>query len=1038
MAIPSRNRHRRSLWLATVLALVLPHGASQAQPAAAPLLETELILLEVRLDQYRVSDALPGYQRGRELLLPLGELARLLTIAIRVDPGQGTATGFVLQEDRSFHLDVRDRTVVIQDRRQAVAPGLIERAEDDIYVAASLLSQWLPLDLDPDLPALVLKVKPREPLPLQRRIEREQRAAGLRGEEEAPGASYARRDFPYRMFDFPFADATLATDFRHTPEADSTDTQYTLFLTGDLLRMEAAVYAGRTAGQGDEFRATLGRTDPDGRLLGPLRARAFALGSVVIPGVANVARTSPVGYGAALGNRPLTRPTNFDRHSLQGDLPPGWDVELYFNEALVGFQQSGPGGRYEFNDLPLLYGANEFRLVFHGPQGQLRVERESFLLEDSLVPAGAFQYQLAWHRDPFEQPRALTQIDFGFNRHLSATAGWYGLTSSTEVEHRYGFGGLHLAWGPFLLNGDAVRMEQGGSLTELGLKTRLGGLTLGLSQDRLDEFSSDFFPLSADPIRVRDIVRADGVLDLPPLPRLPVTVEFRRDRLGSGAEHREANGRISAYAVGTSLTNQYRWQSLAGLQSADGALQISRRVAGTGVRGQISYLLQPEKTLSNVSLAADRGLEHGYQLNLGVSRGFVVRETLYTAGLNKVLGEYALGISASYSSQRELVLGARLFMALGREPRNGKWLRNAQPMADTGALSARVFVDENLNGVHDAGEMPVSGAEFTINGARAPVRSDAEGYAYLDRLTPRQFADIAVDPGSLEDPQWAAQPAGLRMLPRPGHVAVTGFPVITTSEIDGTLYALDRGTRRGVGGVEIVLQDRHSNVIRRTTTAADGFYIVPSVPPGEYLLVSPDHIRRFLRDDTGIRLIRVPADGQFVSGVDFILGRRGPAAPRAPAETPARNDYIVQPGDWIWSLAERFYGEATTVNANKILEANRNVIDRPETLRPGLRLVIPRDARFPAPDRRLPGPAPVSPGKAASSSGNQSVAPRYYTVQKGDWLWKLAERFYGEATTINVDKILEANRGVIPDSRVLRPGQKIVIPADAARSERSK
>lgn len=947
----SRSSVIQRLWLTAILWLGLFPFISRAESAAPPLSDTDLVLLEVHLGQHRITDALPGYQRGAELLLPLGELAKLLTIAVRADPEKGTATGFMLQEDRNFHLDVGQGIVILQGRKQPVPANLLERAEDDVYVAVSLLRQWLPVDLEVNLPALALNVKPREPLPLQLRLEREQRAADLR-KVQPPSVAYAKRNSPYRWFDVPFADATLAADFRRTPMAEHADTQYTAFLTGDLLRMEGALYVGRTAGQDDEIRATLGRTDPEGGLLGPLHARAFALGSVVIPGVANVARTSPIGDGAILGNRSLTRPTTFDRHSLQGDLPPGWDVELYFNDTFAGFQQSGPENRYEFNDLPLLYGTNEFRLVFHGPQGQLRVERQTFLLEDTLIPAGSFQYQLAWHRDSLDRPRLMGQIDYGFSRHLSATAGVYGLTAPDALERRYGFGGLRLSLGPFLVNGDHIQADDGGSLTELGLKTRLGGVTLGLSRDESDDFTSDFFPFSLDPIQARDQLRLDGRLDLPLLPRLPVTVEFRRDHLSSGMENREASGRLSAYVAGTSLTGQYRWFSIADANFADAVFQISRRVAGTGLRGQLNYLFQPDQELSSLSVAADRSFGKGYLANLGVSRTFIDPVTLYTAGLNKVLGEYALGISASYSTQDEVVLGARLFMALGRDPYRGEWLRNAQPMADTGALSAQVFVDGNLNGVLDAGETPVQGAEFLISGARSPTRSDASGHAYLGHLMPRQFADIAVDPASLEDPQWAAQPTGIRILPRPGHVAVMAFPVITTSEIDGTLYTVERGVRRGVGGVDFELQDRYGTVVRRATTASDGFYIVPSVPPGEYLLVSPHHIRRFLRDDTGIRLVRVPANGQIVSGVDFVLDRQGePTLRPTVTAPPQRRDepdriaqpryYTVQKGEWLWMLAERFYGKATTAAVNAIIEANPGVIPRNGELHPGVRIRIP-------------------------------------------------------------------------------------------------
>lgn len=945
-----------AIWLALVLAL---HGhALQAQSIDVPLAETDLLLLEVRLDQHSVVEALPSYQRGSELLLPLGELSRLLTIAIRSDSARGTATGFVLQESRTFHLDARQLRVVLNGDRQPVPPELVEIAEDDLYVAASLLEQWLPLELEPDLPSLRLKVNAREPLPLQLRLEREARAARLKPQAEPEG--YALHPSPYRLLEVPLADLTLAAEGRRSPEGQALDSQYSLFATGDLLRMEGSLYAGRAVGQSDQVRATLGRTDPVAGLLGPLHATSFSLGNVVVPGLENIARTSPVGYGAAVSNQPLARPTSFDQHSLQGDLPPGWDVELYFNGALIGFQQSGPENRYEFNDLPLLYGVNEFRLVFHGPQGQVRVERSDFLLEDTLVPAGEFQYQVAAHHDDQGEPRGLLRLDYGLSRHLSMTAGAYSLVDDSATGRSYGFGGLRLALGPLLVNADHARERDGGVLSGLGLKTRLAGVSLALRRDEFQQFSSDYVAPAADPVVSRDFARLDA-----PLPwRVALALQMRRDTLASGADEQEAAGRISAFAARTSITAQYRWQANADAVNEEASLQASRRVAGTGLRGQVNYLLEPDAVLSSATASADRSLGTGYQLSAGVTRAFVDGLTQYSAGISKAFGEYALGVTAGYSTRDEASLALRLFMGFGRDPRGGDWLRSAAPMADSGALSARVFVDRNFNGRHDEGEAPVPNAEFLVEGARWPVRSDSEGEAYLARLTPRQFTDIAVDPATLEDPQWMPQPAGLRLLPRPGHAAVVDIPVIMTSEIDGTVYAVDRGIRRGIGGVPLELQNRRGEVVRRAVTASDGFYIVDSVPPGEYLLVSPDHIRRALRNDTGIRLLQVPANGDFVSGIDFVLLRRATPASAAPGRSPAQahartagakpssptaappvpppgRHYVVQPGDWLWRLAERFYGQATTRAVQAIIAANPGVIPASGELQPGTRIEIP-------------------------------------------------------------------------------------------------
>ncbi len=71
----------------------------------------------------------------------------------------------------------------------------------------------------------------------------------------------------------------------------------------------------------------------------------------------------------------------------------------------------------------------------------------------------------------------------------------------------------------------------------------------------------------------------------------------------------------------------------------------------------------------------------------------------------------------------------------------------------------------------------------------------------------------------------------------------------------------------------------------------------------------------------------------------------------------------------------------------------------------------------------LPQPAAAQPAAAmaANSSG------QLYTVQAGDSLSAIAERFYGRASEYN--KIFEANRDKLSDANHVRAGQQLVIPA---------
>jgi hypothetical protein len=854
--------------------VLLPAALPAFQPAAAAapaqISEANLVLLEVRLGNQVLSDAVTAYELGRDVYLPLGEMARLLTLAIRVTPGEGRASGFILTEDRGFSLDVPGLAVDIAGRREELDRSQFKLQADEIFVASRLLARWLPVDLDLDMSSLALKVRPREQLPLQARLARRERGSlpGSPGGYIDPG--YPRLATPYRLADVPFVDQTLGLSTEGRNGRRQTEAAYSAYLTTDLLGMEAALYASRNRQDPSAgVRLTLGRNDPDAGLLGPLGARSVLFGSVPVPSVANISFSSPTGNGLALSNRPLDQPTSFDRHTLQGALPPGWDVELYYNDALVGFQQSGPGGKYSFDDQPLAYGPNEFRLVFHGPLGQTRVERQSFLLEQSALPRGALYYDVAAHRDLLGRERALAQFEWGLGEHLNATAGWQRLPLF-DATRSYANLGLRSYWNSVILTADAVRADDGGRLAQLGVKTRVGTVALSASRARLDGFSSEFFASASDPVRTRDELRAEGLLGFGGTNFFPLSLQLRRDLLASNRENREVQGRLSAYRDGTAITNALRWQSLSGTRRADGVLQVSRRVAGIGLTGQLQYTLVPDSTLGSAAVSADYYLSDGYLLNLGLARMFQEREVRASAALNKSLGSYGLGVNGFYSSRHEYGLGLQFFMAMGLEPRSARLLIEAQPMANMGAASLRVFLDKNLNGAMDVGDEGIKGAGFTVNGAHYGARTDAAGLAWLGRLPPNQHTDIGIDPNTLEDPQWQPQRAGVRIVPRPGKVSQVDFAVAVTGEVDGTTYLFAKGARRPIGDLKLELIDMARKVIATQASAADGYYVMTGIYPGEYYLrIAPDQLKRLGLLDTGMHVITIGRDGTVLNGRDL-------------------------------------------------------------------------------------------------------------------------------------------------------------------------
>lgn len=62
---------------------------------------------------------------------------------------------------------------------------------------------------------------------------------------------------------------------------------------------------------------------------------------------------------------------------------------------------------------------------------------------------------------------------------------------------------------------------------------------------------------------------------------------------------------------------------------------------------------------------------------------------------------------------------------------------------------------------------------------------------------------------------------------------------------------------------------------------------------------------------------------------------------------------------------------------------------------------------------------------AVSTPSEQSV---FYTVQKGDTLWKIAEMHYGKGNGGKYTVIFEANKPMLKDPDKIYPGQNLRIP----------
>ena len=861
-------------WLASAWA----QGQSLV-PEAKVAAEEEQLLYALRLRYRTLSEAFPVLAKGTGLLLPLGECCRLLDLAIEVDPARGVADGFLISESRHFHLHVGAGTVTVQGHSQPFDRSLLELRADDIYIDTRLLAQWLPLDFSNTRLGALVTVKPREQLPLEARWQREAAAEG-RGpwKQTAPFELLAT---PYALGEVPAVD--LALNLGHAASAQAgggLSYGANVLAAGDLLGLSTSVYANvQHPGGANNFHAVMGRQDPHGELLGPLHARQYGFGEVTSQGI-DLLTTAKSGTGFEISNQIIQTGAAYDRQSFQGDLAQGWQVELYLNRGLVGFQASRPDGRYEFLNVPLSFGPNEFELVFYGPQGQLRRENLYLDVSQSQTPPGTFNYDLVGinpHAGTGKEGQLYTS--YGLSKQLSADLGvaTVPLNGTTRTFTQAGLQGF---WTPLAGSLTAASDGAGGTSTELALRTRVGPFSfVGKQVDLMKGFQSEAFPQTTFAIKRSTIL--DGTVVLPDRQKPWLSMGFGGtwDELLAGGSQTSYRGLLTTSVYRTYVTNN--WTRT--LTQTPGApitatsswdLLASRAVAGVVLTGQADYLLSPVRQLDSLGLGANFTIPSFPLVTYQTQLTYAAQEhqSKLSLGALKSFGSYGFGASLTYGKATGLAASVTFRLGLTREPRSGQLVARAQGAADSGAVSVQAFLDSNGNGVRDPGEKPAPDVGFKVNQASHPRVTDADGVVLLDGLPHAMDANIAPNPHSFEDLLMHAELPGVRVVPRPGHVVKLEVPLVFYGEITGTAFLSVHGQKAVAPGLLLELQDLQGKVVKTERTAYDGFFCLAELPPGSYRLVVPEAAAAKLgAAQPAARALTLAPEGTVLDGFNIIL-----------------------------------------------------------------------------------------------------------------------------------------------------------------------
>jgi hypothetical protein len=911
-------------------ALVAPVAESSAQqeapgsglpsPSAILSIQDEnLLVLEVRIEKRTTGHGLIAYQQPEGVLLPLGELCAILELAIMVDPDQGTAQGWIVDEKRTFGLNMPARTLTRQGNLEPLPPASVGKDDNDIYVLSTLLEQWLPVDLEINLPRMHVMISPRETLPFQSRLKRdEQRALWLASKGKGV-RTYPMQMAPYRMWSWPLVDATLGFN---TGRRNSTR-RLALESYADLAGLSSNLFLSHVGGKDHSqtiARVKAGRWNPEGRLLGPASATRYEFGDLFISRVPLIS-ISRQGLGAMVSNQSLNRSREFNNTEIQGDAPPGWEAELYINGALYDFQVIGESGQYLFSGVPLIVGNNTFRTVLRGPRGETREVVKNANVSPEMTDVGQLKYRATVVRDGnglLTSPPARADAQMNtWNQQLELA---YALSPSHALVANFSrlsgvgssetFSSLtsHNSLGKVYTETILATSLQGGSAFSVGARTRISGHNLFALYNANDNYRAE--ALDGRSYLSREaILRSSGSLfrmgkshmfyNLSATGRNYADSELQAEK---ELKFHLATG-VKRFQLAHNLTYRQREWELNKEDMTQGTQLVRTQLGPVSVGGELNYELAPAQFWSTGAsvnwFRTDR-----VQISARASHFFkpVFGNDNVGADLTVFFEKCSLGVNYSYFNSGGSAVGVTLGTFLTKDNRSNSWTVYHQRMAGRSVASVRAFIDRDGDKVFGEGDEPLPGVGFLNHTAWRKVRTNDGGIVLLTGLQVNRAQTIELNEATVADPFLVPLSRGVNVLGHPGSFVDVEFPFSFVGEMEGMVFEannLDIPVRHV--GLEIL--DSEGNRVQSTVAEFDGYYYFPRIFPGEYkLAVIASTINATRYEVPEPVEFTIPAQGGFITGPDILL-ERSKAIPVPPPVLAVENQALEE-GEPVVMVAE--------------------------------------------------------------------------------------------------------------------------------------
>ncbi|WP_339771921.1 SPOR domain-containing protein [uncultured Paraglaciecola sp.] len=808
------------------------------------------------------------------------------------------ASGWFIKQDNTFELQLPTMpegviSVAVKGQTYQLDSHDFTLTEDgDIYVEAEIIGLWMGLDFEFDFANLALDISSSVPLPIEQRLARQQRSVNRTGGRSE--AVLPMLESSYDMLSVPLVDVQLGT----TIDSDRNSSRYSILGNHDFAYLNSQFFvAGNDQDELSDVRLTLSKESLTGNLLGPLRATQVQFGDIT-PVNVGIGATASQSRGFSLTNSKLAQINDNKTINLTGDIQLGWDVELYRNGILVDQQMSLQNGRYEFNDVDLLFGDNQFELIMYGPQGQIESKTEQYFITSNSVEQGEGQYRFSITdvgkslfgistETASQAPGVLLTgvYNRGITDWFSLNAGVSSLLADEGEDKQYFSLGTNLALFDRVLLDAIVQIDQDNDTrANLGARTRIGDTALSIDYI-MDESRYN----TADPTQADDdnsrlyqqfAFNMSGQLYRGSSIGVNYQNKWRHTTVKNGANTDLFSNQLSINSRLLYVSHELNWLKVddEGLTEEvfSGTLRLQKSFGRVFTRLNAIYSIKPTSQLEQVSTELYMPLTTELQSQLEIIYYPQLDDYRAKLGLNWQHDLFYFTADTEYDKDGDWSIGLNMRFSFGYDPLGDQYFMNRRSMANSGAMAVRVFEDLNLNGQFDVDEPLIENAKIKALQNYRHGTTDETGVAMLSSMTNNVRTDIVLDRRSLEDPFLINAIPGVSVTPRAGHLDVLDFPVVQSGELEGVVYVSNAsGDEEVATYAPIRLFDSKGNEVKSTVTEFDGYYLFTDLLPDEYKMrIDGSYLdKKNLRAGKAVE-VSLASAGEIVNGADFTLQER--------------------------------------------------------------------------------------------------------------------------------------------------------------------